>query len=109
VFSPCLGSKVDVTLSDSITWSHLHQRTIEKLESLEALQTIGFLFTAYTIRKDEKARKITNLIAINSQHREIWKDFYQRPKLGRAIDRGRFGKTPTHGGKSLFVNLLILR
>jgi len=56
----------------------------------ELLQTAGLigslLFTAYTIRQDREDRKIDNLIAIKSEHRELWKEFVDRKGLGRVRD-----------------------
>jgi hypothetical protein len=45
----------------------------------------GLLLTAYTIRKDERARQISNLIALNERHDDIWRTFYDRPQLSRVL------------------------
>jgi hypothetical protein len=46
----------------------------------------GFLFTAYSIRKESVARKIANLIALSERHHAIWKQVYERPELSRILD-----------------------
>jgi hypothetical protein len=55
----------------------------------DLLQTIGIvgglLFTAYATWKDEKSRKIGNLIAINAQYQGIWKEFYRHSELTRVL------------------------
>jgi hypothetical protein len=80
----------------------------------DLLQTLGIvgglLFTAYAIRKDEKGRKIGNLIAINQQHHEIWKALYGRPELARVLKKeANVNSTPISDAERLFVNSLILQ
>lgn len=79
----------------------------------DLLQTVGIvgslLFTAYTVRRDEKARKVGNLIAIKQEHREIWKDLYDNPELTRVLEkRVDLDKKPISDAESLFVRSLIL-
>ena len=45
----------------------------------------GLLLTAHAIRKDEKARTVTNMIAVNEQYSRIWHEFYERPELSRVL------------------------
>ena len=55
----------------------------------DGIQTVGIvgglLFAGYTFWKDEKARKISNSIAINEQHQRTWNEFYERPRLARVL------------------------
>jgi hypothetical protein len=79
----------------------------------DLLQTVGIVgglvFTAYTTQKDERARKIGNLIAIASQNREIWKEVYDQPELSRVLARDvNLRKQPISEEEGLFVKLLIL-
>lgn len=37
------------------------------------------------MRKDERARKIGNLIAVKQQYREIWEKLYDHPKFFRIL------------------------
>lgn len=79
----------------------------------DLLQTIGIIgglvFTAYTTHKDEKARRIGNLIAIAGQNREIWKEVYDRPQLFRVRERDvDLRKQPISDEEGLFVKLLVL-
>jgi len=78
----------------------------------ELLQTVGIigglLLTAYTLRKDEKARKVSNLIAINAQYERIWNEFYARPMLHRVLRPDvDLGKEPISDDEQLFVKTLI--
>jgi plasmid maintenance system killer protein len=79
----------------------------------DLLQTVGIvgslLFAAYTTRKDVRARKIGNSIAINEQYRQIWKELYERPELSRVLEKAvDLGKKPISVQEELFVNMLIL-
>lgn len=80
----------------------------------DLLQTLGIvgglLFTAYAIRKDEKGRKIGNLIAMNQQHHEIWRELYERPELARVLKKeADVNSAPITDAEKLFVNSLILQ
>ncbi|MCX6927483.1 MAG: DUF6082 family protein [Verrucomicrobia bacterium] len=79
----------------------------------ELLQTAGIigglLFTAITVRKEERARKITNSIAINEQHRQIWTEVYAYPELSRVMMPDRdLEHEPVSDRETLFVNTLIV-
>lgn len=64
-----------------IEWLHY----IEPYEGYIA--TIGvvvsLLFTAHTIRSETHTRRITNLLLITANHREIWMEYLNNPKLSR--------------------------
>ena len=76
----------------------------------EAVGIIGGLFfNAYTIRRDEQSRRISNLIAINQEHRQIWKEFYPHPGLSRITARDPDLKSaPITPQEEVFVNSLIV-
>lgn len=78
----------------------------------DLLQTVGIvgslLLATYTTRKDERARRIGNSIAINEQYREIWKEVFQHPKLGRVIAKDAdVAKQPVSVEEELFVTMII--
>ena len=80
---------------------------------LDLLQSIGIvgglLFSAYTTRKDERARRISNSIAINEQYRQIWNEMYNHPELSRVLAKdANVRKTPVSRQEELFVTMLIL-
>jgi len=69
----------------------------------------GLLFSAFTAWKDERARKISNLIELKKEHREIWREVYDRPELNRILKREvDLGVHPISGEEAVFVKSLIL-
>ena len=79
----------------------------------DLVQSIGIiaslLFSAYTTRKDERARRIGNLIAVNDEYRHIWREFYGQPGLSRVLKRDvDLIKAPVSDEEWLFVKMLIL-
>lgn len=44
---------------------------------------VGLFATVHTIRANTRERKIDNLFAITSAHRDLWTQFYQRKELQR--------------------------
>jgi hypothetical protein len=69
----------------------------------------GLFFTAYSAWKEAKAREIGHMIAIADQHRQIWKELYERPKLARVLEKAiDLDKKPVSHEEELFVTLLIL-
>lgn len=80
------------------------------LDSFEGLiVTLGLLLTAYTIRKDERARQISNMLTINERYDQLWGRLLMNPELQRIlktdVDLNRY---PVSGAESLFVKMLIL-
>ena len=43
----------------------------------------GLLFTALSIRGGTNARKVSDLLNLTAQHRELWNEVYRRPELSR--------------------------
>ena len=79
----------------------------------DLFQTIGIIgglfFSGFAIWRDDQSRKISNLIEINRQYQDIWKELYDRPELSRILDVNTDIKTkPVTEKESLFVNMLIL-
>ena len=79
----------------------------------DILQSIGIvaglLFTGAALRLDEKTRRITNLIEITKEHREIWSELYSRPELARISEASvNLTQTTITPEEELFVSLLIL-
>lgn len=78
----------------------------------DAIQTVGIigglLFTAFAMRRDEKARRISNLVSMTDQYRQIWKETYERPKLSRVLEKHvDVNAQPPSDEESLFINFLI--
>jgi len=69
---------------------------------------IGLLFTATSLRSYTKTKQIANLLTITANHREIWKDFLENPKLTRVRDpHADFSKAPITNEERVFVALVI--
>lgn len=70
---------------------------------------VGLFATVDTIRADTKERKIDNLFALTSAHRELWMKLYDKPLLARVLsDNVNMKKEPPSLEEELFVHLLIL-
>jgi hypothetical protein len=77
---------------------------------LQSLAIIaGLLFTAFSFRLDAKTRRVSNLLEITKQHREIWTELYQRPELARISQKDVDLKIkPLTPEEELFIGFLIL-
>jgi hypothetical protein len=77
---------------------------------LSAAGVIGsLLFTAISLRSETKTRRIANLLTITANHREIWKEFLNNPKLARVRDAGADTiKQPVTDAERVFVTFVIL-
>ena len=68
----------------------------------------GLWFTAFSLRSETKTRRVANLLAITANHREIWKEFLNNPKLARVRDAAAdTAKQPVTDAERVFVNLVI--
>lgn len=84
----------------SIDWSELTQNA-------GIITTL--LFSTYSIRKDNQARRLSNLNAITDRHREIWREMYSRPSLSRVLNSHVDLKDePVSQEEYVFVNELII-
>jgi hypothetical protein len=77
---------------------------------LEAAGIIGSLvFTSVSLRAETKTRKVSNLLTLTANHREIWREFFDRPELARVLDASLDAKRITITPEELeFVNLVII-
>lgn len=79
----------------------------------EFFQTIGILgsliVAAYALGRDQKARRVGNLLALNEQYGRIWHEVYARPMLRRVLRSDvDLVKEPISDEEVLFVKMLIL-
>jgi hypothetical protein len=71
----------------------------------------AFLGMGYqlSLRSETKTRRIANLLTITANHREIWKEFLNNPKLARVRDvAADIVKQPVTDEERLFVIMVIL-
>lgn len=45
----------------------------------------SLLFAAVTIRREARTHKMTALLALDQQHRELWSELHRRPELARIL------------------------
>ena len=70
---------------------------------------VGLFATISTIRADTSERRIDNLFALTSAHRELWMKLYDKPSLARVLsDKVNLTREPPSLEEELFVHLLIL-
>jgi hypothetical protein len=86
----------------------LHWLVSHAFDLLQTFVGSGLFFFAYSVRDDTKARRISNLIAINGQHGETWKLSFEYPELERVkftqVDLIRY---PISAREESFVSKLI--
>ena len=75
--------------------------------------TVGIIgslwFAAIALRSETKTRRIANLLTITANHREIWKEFLNNPKLARVRDASADTiKRPVTDAERVFVTFVIL-
>ncbi len=77
---------------------------------LSAVGVIGGLFfTAFSLRSETKTRKISNLIAMTANHREVWKELFHRPELARVVDSSAdVTKQMITSDEEAFVNMVVI-
>lgn len=79
----------------------------------DLLQTAGiigsFWLAIIALRSEAKTRRVANLLTITANHREIWKEFLDNPKLARVRDAAAdTAKQPVTDAERLFVTFVIL-
>ena len=75
--------------------------------------TVGIIgslwFAAIALRSETKTRRIANLLTITANHREIWKEWLNNPKLARVRDAAaNTVKQPVTDAERVFVTFVIL-
>ncbi len=88
----------------------IHWFTVHGESLLQSAGIIGGLvFTGISLRSEAKSRRISNLIALTQQHRDIWKQLYEQPELVRVLDPSVDLETdPVSREERLLVRFLIL-
>ncbi len=77
---------------------------------LQSAGIIGsLLFTGITLWIDSKSRRVTNLITLTNQHRDIWSEFNRRPELARVLkSEVSLLEKPVTDKEEVFVTMIIL-
>ena len=89
---------------DFLRWLVVHGR-----DSIEAVGIVaGLGFTAASFREDTKSRRLTNLLVLTGEHREIWSRLIERRELARVLDAAvEVRSAPPTLAEEVFVNHLI--
>ena len=76
---------------------------------LEAVGIIASLtFTAVSFRRDDRSRRVGNLLTLTQSHREVWKEQLHDPKLKRILDpKANLAREPVTRDEEIFVTLVI--
>ena len=79
----------------------------------DLLQTVGIvgglLLAAYTTRRDERARQITNMLAVNERYVSVWGKLSEQPQLARILKPDvDLDKNPVSDEELVFVKTLLL-
>ena len=77
---------------------------------LQSIGIIGSLLLATaSFRSDSKDRRVSNLIGITNNHREIWTQLRDRPALARILEENpNLKDRPVSRDEEQFVHLLII-
>jgi hypothetical protein len=77
---------------------------------IETVGVVGsLLFTAHTVRKDERARQITNMLTISDRNIVIWSKLFDHPQLSRILKMDMdLDKEPVTDEESVFIKMLLL-
>jgi len=68
----------------------------------------GLWFTAVSLRSETKTRRVANLLTITANHREVWKEIFNRPELSRVIDPSAdLAKQPVTPAEEFFVGMIL--
>jgi hypothetical protein len=88
----------------------LHWVSAHWFDLVQSLGIIASLtFTGVTFRTDARSRRVTNLIELTKQHREIWTELNRRPELSRVLDTSAdLERKPVMPEEERFVRTLIL-
>ncbi len=78
-----------------------------------ALQTLailsGFLFTCITLRRDQRSRRVANLLLLTANHRDVWNRLFSHPELRRILSpHADLATKPVTDDETLFVSFLVL-
>ena len=69
----------------------------------------GFFTAAYTFRMNTRERKIGNLFALTTAHRDIWSRLHKQKELSRVLSPSvNLRREPVTLEEELFVHILIL-
>lgn len=76
------------------------------------IQTVGIiaglLFTGASFREEAKNSEVKNILEMERQHRELWKDAHEREDLKRIFDEKADLGVPLSTAEKVFLNVVIV-
>jgi hypothetical protein len=78
-------------------------------EAMEAVGIVAALvYHAHVMSWEKRSTRVSNLVALTREHRQLWTELYRRPELARVLDAGAdLQRAPVTPDEALFVKLLI--
>ena len=75
------------------------------IDTVTAIGVVGGLFfTALALFSEARTRRISNLLTITKNHRELWSEFSRRTELSRILDASlNLAKHPVTREEEIFV------
>jgi hypothetical protein len=68
----------------------------------------GLVFNGLSIQSQTKERRISNMLMLVQNHREIWSDYYSQPDLWRVLDKAaNVSAAPVTKAENAFVTTVI--
>jgi hypothetical protein len=68
----------------------------------------SLLFTAISLRSQTKTRRVSNLLSVTANHRELWKVFLEQKNLERVRDESvNLGTRPVTEEEKVFVTMIV--
>ncbi len=82
-------------------------------EVFRFVQTVGLVaslgFTALVVFREDRSRRVANLLALTTAHREIWGQLHRQPELARILEPGvDLERAPVTNPEAVFVTFLLL-
>jgi len=69
----------------------------------------SLLFAGVTLRRESRSRKMTALLALDEQHRDLWSELHRRPDLGRILaDEVDLVGSPITTSEAEFLNTVFV-
>ena len=87
----------------------LHWLAEKWFEILNAVGVVGgLLLTGHSLHSETKTRRVANLLSLTQGQRDIWKQVFTHPQLGRVLDPDAdLSVQPTTREEEIFVNSVI--
>lgn len=87
-------------------WGWFSANTFNIVSALGVIASL--CFTAFSMRSQTKTQRVSNLLAVTANHREVWKTFLEDKDLSRVRDATVNPlKSPTTEAERIFVNMVI--